>query len=261
MDRIIKKLCSIQGRLFELASIRGYDSEKFISTYMKSDIARHYNSKYDSLQWMGEEYILDLLEEKYQLISGHSYSKDVMFWIGYLYCYWHYKTFDSCISIIETAPPKTMFQNYYAMHTIDADLAIENLLQLSIREKQNKQGKEVFKYITKNNIENLYINKDEKEYRKIIVDIIAENIDMELRKKEKQNNDYKLSNEIGHIRLSYIRFIINLIDESNWNIRKKVEYKTIIDSLVNKVIHYGFTQEIYTFFENIYNELYYLKSN
>ena len=111
MDTIIKKLCSIQGRLFELSTIKGYDSEKFINTYMKSDIAKHFNSKYDGLQWMGEEYILDLLEEVYPLQKGNVYSKDVMFWIGYTYCYWHYRTFDTCVNIIETAPPKMMFQN------------------------------------------------------------------------------------------------------------------------------------------------------
>ena len=255
MDTIINKLCSIQGRLFELAVIKGYDSEAFIYAYMKSDIARHFNSKYDGLQWMGEEYILDLIEEKYSLPKGYVYSVDVMFWIGYMYCYWHYRTFHSCIDIIKIASPKIMFQNYYALHTIDKDLVIENLMQLSINEKQNKVYKEIFKHISKQQIDNLNITEIEKEYRKILIDKVAEKYDQQLKEKSKQNNYIKLNNEIGEIRLSYIQFIIDLIDESNWSFEKKIEYKLIIDKIKDKIIKYGFNKDNYSFMEKVYNEL------
>ena len=96
MDLITFHLCSIQARLFELSVDKGYDSKNFITEYMNSDIARHFNSSYDDLQWRGEEYILDYMNDECNLIKGETYSKDEMFWIGYIYCYWHFKTNETC---------------------------------------------------------------------------------------------------------------------------------------------------------------------
>ena len=148
-----------------------------------------------------------------------------------------------------------MFQNYYALHTIDKDLVIENLMQLSINEKQNKVYKEIFKHISKQQIDNLNITEIEKEYRKILIDKVAEKYDQQLKEKSKQNNYIKLNNEIGEIRLSYIQFIIDLIDESNWSFEKKIEYKLIIDKIKDKIIKYGFNKDNYSFMEKVYNEL------
>lgn len=256
IDTIINKLCSIQGRLFELATSKEYDSEQFITIYMKSDVAKHFNSEYDSLQWMGEEYILDLLEEKNQFKKGFVYDKDVMFWIGYIYCYWHFYSFDSCNDIVSTASPKTMLKNYYAMHMIDYDLAIENLMQLKLEERIRRQDKEIFKYVAKSIIDSLEISINEKEYRKILIEIVIEEKDRQLKEKIKYNNHIKLSENIKTIRFSYIQFIINLIDESLWPIAKKVEYKLIIDKIENKIVNYGFSEENYAFLEGIYQELY-----
>ncbi len=255
MDRIINKLCSIQGRLFELSIDKGYDSEKFIITYMKSSIANHFNSKYDSIQWMGEEYILDLLEEKFNLIKGKVYSKDVMFWIGYVYCYWSFYTFDSCLSIIETASPKVMLQNYYALHTIDVDLAIETLMEQSYQEKFNKQNKNVYKFIRKEYIDRMNVSCNEKEYQKLLVDLEVETIDELLKEKTKYNNKIKLSDDIKYLRLSFIHFVLELIDESSWTVRKKVEFKSVIESMKNNIINFGFTNTNFVFIDNIYKEL------
>ena len=46
MDVIALKLCAIQGRLFELSSKQGYDSEVFVSVFMKSEVAKDLDSKY-----------------------------------------------------------------------------------------------------------------------------------------------------------------------------------------------------------------------
>lgn len=58
------QLCDIQGRLFELALKNGYDCPSFITFFMNSRTAAALDDTYDRLQWAGEEYILEELEEE-----------------------------------------------------------------------------------------------------------------------------------------------------------------------------------------------------
>jgi hypothetical protein len=133
LDSLQLQLCDIQGRLFELSLTKGYASESFIKQYMKSKTAADYGLKYNRLQWAGEEYLLEELADecKDQLVTGELYSKDEMFWIGYTYSYWHFLTGESSKKIIAQAPPKTMKRAYAGMHTMDMQLAIEDLKRLA----------------------------------------------------------------------------------------------------------------------------------
>ena len=95
MNLIQMKLCDIQGRLFGLSADEGYGSTKFVKTFMGSEVAKALDSTYNRMQWAGEEYLLEELAD----ISGDKmpkegeiYSKDVLYWMGYLYRYWHYYT-------------------------------------------------------------------------------------------------------------------------------------------------------------------------
>lgn len=93
MDLMASKLCDIQGRLFELSVKKGCDSEQFVSFFMRSNTARYLDSRYNRMQWAGEEYLLEeVLEEAGDKISKTEtpYDIDVMYWIGYIYRYWHY---------------------------------------------------------------------------------------------------------------------------------------------------------------------------
>ncbi|MCD8105580.1 MAG: hypothetical protein LUF35_11430 [Lachnospiraceae bacterium] len=65
-----RQLCDIQGRLFELALKSGYDSPTFIEAFMNSRAAECLDDTYDRLQWAGEEYILEELEEEIQKKLG-----------------------------------------------------------------------------------------------------------------------------------------------------------------------------------------------
>ncbi len=53
------QLCDIQGRLFVRSARKGWDSEKFVSFFMKSRVAEGLDSVYNRMQWAGEEYLLD----------------------------------------------------------------------------------------------------------------------------------------------------------------------------------------------------------
>ncbi len=130
MDSIQLKLCDIQGRLFERST--DFASEAFIKDFMNSEVAKHLDSPYNKLQWMGEEYILDELKDEKNLIrDGEKYNPEVLYWIGYLYRYWACSRKELSKKIYRRAPAKTMKRNYMLFHTLDPDIAIEDLEEIS----------------------------------------------------------------------------------------------------------------------------------
>ena len=90
MDAIALKLCDIQGRLFELSARKGYDSVGFVKAFMRSQTAKALDSTYNRMQWAGEEYLLEeVASEAVLSTKGEVFSLDVLYWMGYLYRYWH----------------------------------------------------------------------------------------------------------------------------------------------------------------------------
>ena len=133
IDELQLKLCDIQGRLFELSAEKGYGSAAFIKTFMTSEIAKNLDSKYNRMQWAGEEYLLDEIVSANSDIAasnGEVFSADVIYWIGYLYRYWHFYTGERSVQIYKQAPVETMKRNYMMFHTMDPTLAIEDLKEI-----------------------------------------------------------------------------------------------------------------------------------
>lgn len=133
MNELQLKLCDIQGRLFELSAEKKYNSAAFIKAFMMSDTAKELDSKYNRMQWAGEEYLL----EEVASVAGESltrngeiFSADVLYWIGYIYRYWHYYNGEDSAKIYKQAPAKTMKRNYMIFHTMDPVLAIEDLKEI-----------------------------------------------------------------------------------------------------------------------------------
>ncbi len=126
-----KQLCDIQGRLFELSLKKSYDSPTFIASFMNSEVAKALDSSYDRLQWAGEEYLLAELNDESKGIknAGKLYENEVMYWIGYLYRYWHYYKKTSSAEIYKIANEHTMNQVYLGFHTLDPKMAIDRLIE------------------------------------------------------------------------------------------------------------------------------------
>ena len=100
MNELQLKLCDIQGRLFELSGARGYDSAIFMKAFMTSEVAKGLDSKFNRLQWAGEEYLIAELAETAGLsMGGNVYDKEVLYWSGYLYRFWHFTTGESSKAI------------------------------------------------------------------------------------------------------------------------------------------------------------------
>lgn len=133
MDEIALKLCDIQGRLFELSANQKYDSIKFIRVFMNSDVSRALDSKYNRMQWAGEEYLLEEVVDNAGnkvSVGGEVFSKDVLYWIGYIYRYWHYYSGEDSKKIYKQAAVEVMKRNYMMFHTMDPVLAIEDLKEI-----------------------------------------------------------------------------------------------------------------------------------
>lgn len=108
---------------------------------MTSKTAEALDSKYNRMQWAGEEYLLEeVADEAGENLSaeGEVFSKDVLYWIGYLYRYWHYYTGEDSARSYKQAPVRTMKRSYLMFHTMDPVLAIEDLKEIH-RQRSRKQ--------------------------------------------------------------------------------------------------------------------------
>lgn len=133
MNELQLKMCDIQGRLFELSADKEYGSANFVKIFMNSEVAKALDSSYNRMQWAGEEYLLEEIAavagEKLEK-TGEVYSKDILYWIGYLYRFWHYYTNEDSAKIYKQAPVGTMKRNYMMFHTMAPELAVENLREI-----------------------------------------------------------------------------------------------------------------------------------
>ncbi len=136
-----RQLCDIQGRLFELAQKAGLDCPSFIEAFMNSRAAAALDDVYDRLQWAGEEYILEELNEEVRGLkaAGTVYSLEAMYWTGYTYRYWHYYTGESSREIYQTADAGTMNECWPGFHTLDVEMAVDDLKEID-QERNKVQG-------------------------------------------------------------------------------------------------------------------------
>ena len=139
MDK--RQLCDIQGRLFELALKKGYDCPLFIEAFMNSQAAAALDDVYDRLQWAGEEYILEELNDEVGGLkkAGTTYSTEVMYWAGNTYRYWHYYTNQFSREIYKIADAEMMNECWLGFHTLDVEMAIDDLKEI-YRQKQGESN-------------------------------------------------------------------------------------------------------------------------
>jgi hypothetical protein len=138
MNELQLKLCDIQGRLFELSGEKGYNSIAFIKTFMLSDVAKGLDSKFNRLQWAGEEYLLAEVADCAEISkNGAVFDKEVLYWTGYLYRFWHFTTGEDSKEIYRQAPAETMSRNWLIFHTLAPEVAIEDLKEIYRQRTEN----------------------------------------------------------------------------------------------------------------------------
>lgn len=131
MDKDLRRsLSQMQGSLFEMSGMQGYDSETFIKVFMNSKIAEGLDSDFDFTQWAGKEYIMERMKEEYPegfLNQGIVFDNETLYWAGYLYRYWHFYTGESSRQIYRQADAQTVNTMYFGYHTLDIEMAIDCL--------------------------------------------------------------------------------------------------------------------------------------
>ena len=131
MDKDLRRsLSQMQGSLFEMSGMQGYDSETFIKVFMNSKIAEGLDSDFDFTQWAGKEYIMERMKEEYPegfLNQGIVFDNETLYWAGYLYRYWHFYTGESSRQIYRQADAQTINTMYFGYHTLDIEMAIDRL--------------------------------------------------------------------------------------------------------------------------------------
>ena len=132
------QMCDIQGRLFELARTKKAAFPEFAETFMKSKTAEYLDYPYDRLQWAGEEYIFENLSDETEIKScdNDEYSQEEVYWMGYVYRYWHFYTGEKSGQIYEQADAETMKECYLGFHALDVSMAIDDLKELYRQKKE-----------------------------------------------------------------------------------------------------------------------------
>lgn len=116
--------------MFELSAKKNFTSREFIDFYMQSKTAQFFDLPYDRTQWLGEENLLqDVIEEADGLKTGNTYNSESLFWIGYIYRYWHFLTGSASKEIVEICNAEKMNALYPAYHTLDCKMAIERIIE------------------------------------------------------------------------------------------------------------------------------------
>ena len=136
------QLCDIQGRLFELALKNNIKYPDFAEKYMNSQTAAFMDYTYDRMQWAGEEYVLENLMEEITLekCSGDNYSREEVYWMGYVYRYWYFYTGESSRQIYSQADGPLMRSCYLGFHTLDVAMAVEDLKEIYRQKQENKNS-------------------------------------------------------------------------------------------------------------------------
>ena len=125
-------LCKIQAETFE-KSIDKMDtsSEIFVRRFMRSSIVKQLDNEAILATNLQANDILDFINEEYGVSNYGSvkYSKDEMYWIGYIYRYFAYTYEWTSSRIYKNIKPKELRGVYLPYQTLDPSQAIERILE------------------------------------------------------------------------------------------------------------------------------------
>ena len=147
-------LCTLQAETFE-KSVEKMDtsSEIFIRRFMKSEIAKRFDNESILESNIQANDILELINEEYGISNYGSvkYTKNEMFWIGYIYRYFAFTYNMTSAQIYKIVKPKELRDLFLPYHTMDPAQAIESILEakgmLTDEKQELERQYEIFKRI------------------------------------------------------------------------------------------------------------------
>lgn len=149
-------LCKLQAEAFE-KSIDKMDtsSEIFIRRFMKSQIAKRLDNESVLEANIQANDILELINEEYGVSNYGSkkYTRNEIYWIGYIYRYFAYTYEMSSAQVYKIVKPKELKGLFLPYHTMDPAQAIERILEakgmIIDEDVEIKRQYEIFKRIRK----------------------------------------------------------------------------------------------------------------
>lgn len=147
-------LCDIQGQVFELSIEKTTtSSEIFIRRFMNSQIVKLMDNESILNMTLQADDIIHEIKKEYNNSEYGSikYTKNEMYWIGYIYRYFSYTYECSSKRVYRIIKPKELRQLYLPYHTLSPEQTIERILEakqidLNIENDINKQF-EIYKKI------------------------------------------------------------------------------------------------------------------
>lgn len=154
IDRDGLLLCELQAKTFEeSAEAVEMSSEIFIRRFMNSNVAALMDNN-DFLQMnIQVRDVIERIEEEYGYLKYGSvkYSKNELYWIGYIYRYYSYTYELSSVQVYKTVKPKELRGLFLPYHTLDPAQAIERILEaknlIMDEEAELQRQFEIFKKI------------------------------------------------------------------------------------------------------------------
>ena len=125
-------LCELQAKTFEMSiDATEVSSEIFIRRFMNSQISKSIDSCEILQTNMQANDILERIEEQYGKSNYGSkrYTKNELYWIGYIYRYFSYTYEKSSVQIYKIVKPKELRALFLPYHTLDPSQAIERILE------------------------------------------------------------------------------------------------------------------------------------
>ena len=125
-------LCELQADTFELSvDMTSQSSEIFMRRFMHSQIVKSLDNTNILVTNLQPKDLLDIIEEQYgpTKYGSNKYSKNEMYWIGYLYRYLSYTRELSSTQVYRMIKPKTLKSMFLPYHSLDMAQAAERILE------------------------------------------------------------------------------------------------------------------------------------
>lgn len=125
-------LCDIQAKAFEISiTAMNTSSEIFVRRFMNSKMAKEMDNQSMLQNNLQAKDILDRIDEEYGKSDYGSvkYTKNEMYWIGYLYRYFAYTYNMSSIQVYKIVKPKELRGLFLPYHTMDTAQAIDRIIE------------------------------------------------------------------------------------------------------------------------------------
>ena len=126
-------LAEYQGKIFEKSTDLNCSSAVFIRRFLHSDHLKKMDLNDAALLTLDVNEGIDSIQKQFgdSDYGKTKYSKNAMFWIGYMYRYVSYTREVSTRFVMQLFPYRQLNDVYYSFHTQDPEWCVKGLLEIN----------------------------------------------------------------------------------------------------------------------------------